>query len=60
MKSDLRRGRVISNKCQLDVVDDSVHHREISEEGDDAHLTMEFGKRQEFPSRVAPNPSQFS
>jgi hypothetical protein len=35
----MRRGRLIGNECQLQVVDDSVHHGGVGEESDDAHLS---------------------
>lgn len=35
-------GRFVCHKRQLQVVDDSVHHRELGEEGDDTHLALTF------------------
>jgi len=34
---EARRGRLVCNKGQLQVVDDAVHHREVGEERDDLH-----------------------
>jgi hypothetical protein len=43
--SDARRGRFRCHKCQLEVVDDPVHHREIRKESDDLHLVLAAIKR---------------
>jgi hypothetical protein len=36
---DPRRGRLVCDKRQLEVVDDSVHHGLVDEERDDLHLS---------------------
>ena len=33
----MRRGRLVRDKCQLEVIDDPVHRVIVCDEGDDAH-----------------------
>jgi len=40
LRNDVRRGRSLGDKCQLEVIDDSVHHRIVDEESDDAHPAL--------------------
>jgi len=41
--SDPRRGRLRSDKRQLEVVDDTIDHREVAKEGDDLHRAPALG-----------------
>ncbi|MFP4083251.1 MAG: hypothetical protein ACLFVG_10940 [Candidatus Aminicenantes bacterium] len=46
MRDYMRRRRSLGDKCQLEVVDDPVHHGIVGEEGDDAHLAATSGTEQ--------------
>lgn len=35
--------RFVRNEAELQMVDDTIHHGEIGEESDDAHLATAFG-----------------
>ncbi len=39
----VRRGRSLCHKGQLEMLDDSVHHGIVGEEGNDAHLALALG-----------------
>jgi len=55
----MRRRRSLCNKSQLEVIDDSVHHGVVGEEGDDLHRPsasradhgVEF---KDFPDHLGP------
>ena len=42
----MRWGRFVGHKCELEKVDDPVHHGIVCEEGNDAHLSLAFGTGQ--------------
>ena len=42
----VRRGRPLGHKRQLEVVDDTIDHRIVGEEGDDAHFPLALGADQ--------------
>jgi len=39
----MRRRRPLRHKCELEVVDDAVHHDIVCDESDDAHLALALG-----------------
>jgi len=44
--SEVRRRGSLCHEGQLEMIDDSVHHGIVGEEGDDAHLAAALGANQ--------------
>ena len=43
---EMRRGRFVGDKGELEVGDDTIDHRIVGEEGNDAHFSLAFGTGQ--------------